>query len=142
MLIESVAIVTFAIAEPIPQALKNGDLKIVGDKYILSTVESGISNAAIDRIRKLHALGERRVKSSTEVVRPLAYGVLKIKGKLGRLMPAEQGKRNDKLPKAALGSCEFTAPTISAYRKIGAHQKLLDEYYDACEVKLSFGKNT
>lgn len=71
-----------------------------------------------------------RLKAGVEVARPIAIGVLKIKAKLGELMPSQQGKKG--LPKAGLGS-EFTAPTISAYRKLAKHRERLDEYLEVVD---------
>lgn len=75
-----------------------------------------------------------RLKAGVEIERPIALGVLKIKAKVGELMPikspkeyGEEGGRGNKGGNAALPP--FAKPAMSAYRKIAAHRDRLDEYY-------------
>lgn len=70
-----------------------------------------------------------RLKAGIDVERPISLGVLKIKAKLGEMMPSQQGKRG--LPKPALGS-DYTAPTISTYRKIGGRDGGKKEWKSFC----------
>lgn len=60
-----------------------------------------------------------KLKAGIEVERPIALGVLKIKAKLGELMPANKGGRGKKLLKQVE---EFSAQTASAYRKLAANK--------------------
>ena len=84
-----------------------------------------------------------RLKAGIDIERPIAFGVLKIKAKIGELMPAtppgergqgrkaagdDEGKESSK---AAL--LDFTKPTIAAYRKLAKHVDKLEEYYEQCE---------
>jgi len=71
-----------------------------------------------------------RLKAGIEIARPIAIGVLKIKAKLGELMPAEKGGRG----KTSTGtSTGFRRETLAAYRKLAANTERLDEYYEAIE---------
>jgi hypothetical protein len=55
-----------------------------------------------------------------DVAKPIAKGVLKIKDKLGELMPATKGGRGKKTPVGSTGV--FSEHTIAAYRKIHRYQ--------------------
>jgi len=61
-----------------------------------------------------------RLKAGIEVERPIALGVLKIKAKLGEMMPAEKGGRGN----TKLFQCPeyFTHHDLSAYRKLAANR--------------------
>ncbi len=70
-----------------------------------------------------------RLKAGIEVSKPINAGVLKIKAKLGELMP--RGKvgagRGNKNPTPV----EYFPPsTISAYRKLADHKDKLDQYIE------------
>ena len=76
-----------------------------------------------------------RLKAGISIERPIAIGVLKIKAKLGELMPAKppndrgQGRGGKESSKPGLP--DFSKPTISAYRKLATNADRLDEYYEA-----------
>lgn len=72
-----------------------------------------------------------RLKAGIEVERPIALGVLKIKAKLGELMPAEKGGRGNKKPET-LGD-GFSGKAISTYRKLARNADRLEEYYEASD---------
>jgi hypothetical protein len=72
-----------------------------------------------------------RLKVGIEVERPIALGVLKIKAKLGELVPATKGGRGKKTP--VPDTEVFSRNTLSAYRKLAANRERLDEYYEASE---------
>lgn len=78
-----------------------------------------------------------QLKAGIEIGKPIAVGVLKIKIKLGQMMPRENGGRGKKTPKAALG---FSAPTVSAYRKMADKADRLDAYCDATDDVPSQGE--
>ena len=64
-----------------------------------------------------------RLKAGVQIERPIAYGVLKIKAKLGELMPAGKGGRGKKHDNPVVG---FSRPTISDYRKLAANRDRLE----------------
>ena len=68
---------------------------------------------------------------------PIALGVLKIKAKLGELLPAKPAKETGAMKGLKKGSkpdlLPFSKPIISAFRKIAANVDKLDAYYDATE---------
>lgn len=78
-----------------------------------------------------------RLKVEAEIAKPIAVGVLKIKAKIGELMPASppdkrgQGRSGKKSSKAAL--LDFPRPTIAAYRRIAKHRKQLDKFCQQCD---------
>jgi phage N-6-adenine-methyltransferase len=76
-----------------------------------------------------------RLKAGIELERPIALGVLKIKAKLGELMPAkppqESGAMKGKGSKPAL--LPFSKPVIATYRKLAANRDALDDYYHAVD---------
>lgn len=65
-----------------------------------------------------------------EVARPISLGVLKIKAKLGELMPREKGGRGKKL---VIQTDEFSKMAKAAYRKIWDNAGRLSEYYDSTD---------
>lgn len=67
----------------------------------------------------------QQLKAGVEIEKPIAVGVLKLKGKVGELSPPEKGGRGKKPVNQIDG---FSRQTISAYRKIAAHAKRIDEY--------------
>jgi len=77
-----------------------------------------------------------RLKAGVEVERPISLGVLKIKAKLGELMPAPsakesgttggRGKKGDGQSNTLLHRT-----TVSAYRKVAANRERLEEYYES-----------
>ncbi len=70
-----------------------------------------------------------RLKAGIEVEKPIAIGVLKIKAKIGELLPAEKGGRG----KPAQQICEFNRNTISVYRKLAANKEKIQEYADSVD---------
>lgn len=78
-----------------------------------------------------------RLKAGIEIERPIAIGVLKIKAKIGELLPAKppanrgQGRNGKKSGNAAL--LDLSKPALSAYRKLAAHVKRIDEYAERVE---------
>jgi len=71
-----------------------------------------------------------RLKAGIEVQKPIAVGVLKIKTKLGELLPAEKGGRGNKVARQA---CDFGKVAITAYRKMAANAEKLDDYANATD---------
>ena len=78
-----------------------------------------------------------RLKAGIEIARPTAIGVLKIKAKIGELLPAKspanrgQGRNGKK--STALGAVDLGPHTISAYRKLAANAKRIDEYAESVD---------
>ena len=95
----------------------------------IETVEE--AKGLLDQAATMRHYAER-LKAGVDVERPIAIGVLKIKAKLGELMPAVNGrpKKGAENPKAALG---FSEPTVSAYRKLATNAEKLEEYYEATD---------
>ncbi len=77
----------------------------------------------------------RRLKAGIEVERPIAIGVLKIKAKLGELMPAKSPKESGAMK--GKGSYKVEVPfhprDISGHRKIAKHVDRLTEYSESIE---------
>ena len=71
-----------------------------------------------------------RLKAGIGIAKPIAIGVLKIKAKIGELLPAEKGGRGNKADKPIV---EFSLPTIAAYRKIAANKLKIEEYAESVE---------
>ena len=94
----------------------------------LSTIASATeAKDMLDRGMTMKHYAER-LRAGIEVERPIAFGVLKIKAKLGELMPRESGGRGKKTPIPDIGVSN--PATIAAYRKIADHQDRLEEYYN------------
>lgn len=79
-----------------------------------------------------------RLKAGVRIERPIAYGVLKIKAKLGELLapesPAERGAKGGRGKKAVLPDrTAFNKNTVSTYRKLAANREKLDEYYETTD---------
>ena len=72
-----------------------------------------------------------RLKSGIKVERPIAFGVLKIKAKLGELMPGEKGGRGNKKPNGQ--TVDFNPSTVSCYRKIASNVDKLEGYFEATD---------
>lgn len=62
--------------------------------------------------------------------RPIAIGVLRIKAKMGELMPRGKGGRGKKTPDPGLGVSD---KAIAAYRKLSDHSERLEDYFDSSE---------
>lgn len=76
----------------------------------------------------------KRLKAGVEIERPIALGVLKIKAKLGELLPArppkERGAMGGRGKKAvAEDGIAFAPNTRTAYRKLAANKEQLEKYY-------------
>lgn len=80
-----------------------------------------------------------RLKAGIEVERPIAIGVLKIKVKLGEMMPANppnergQGRGGKEDKSIATPAIDLSPNTITAFRKLAANKERLEEYYDSTE---------
>lgn len=72
-----------------------------------------------------------QIKASIDIERPIALGVLKLKGKVGVLSPPEKGGRGKTTSPAEV---VFAPATIAAYRKIGEHLDRLDDYYESTDT--------
>jgi hypothetical protein len=87
-----------------------------------------------------------RLKAGIEIERPIALGVLKIKAKLGELMPAkppqESGAMKGKGSKPALPP--FSKPVIATYRKLAAKERQRESGGDRKTEgkKIGSGKNS
>ena len=84
------------------------------DKVDQALAEVSMVEGAKDLLDKAAAMQKyaERLKVGVEVGKPIAFGVLKIKAKLGELMPRGKGGRGNKLSQQ-MG--EFHANTITAY---------------------------
>lgn len=71
-----------------------------------------------------------QLKLGVEVAKPVAFGVLKIKARMGELMERGQPGRGKKNPAPPEG---FSSNTVSSYRKIADHASELNDYYQSCE---------
>lgn len=77
-----------------------------------------------------------RLRAGIEVERPISFGVLKIKTKLGELLPAKppsitgamKGKKGSRSTQPP-----FSKECIAAYRKMAKNKHKLDDYYEATE---------
>lgn len=102
----------------------------------ITTVEE--AKDMLDKAAAMSAYAER-LKAGIEIERPISLGVLKIKAKIGELMPAKspgergQGRGKKESSKEALPDLDFTKPTIAAYRKLAANQDRLQEYYESID---------
>jgi len=78
----------------------------------------------------------------------IAIGVLKIKAKVGELMPAKsrreagalggRGKKNNGEPHqkgASASEAPFATEALAAYRKLAEHAEKLDDYYEADQAR-------
>ena len=65
---------------------------------------------------------------SREIERPIAIGVLKIKAKIGELLPAGKvgAGRGNKIDTLGV---DFSKRALAAYRKLHNHREKLEEYY-------------
>ena len=73
-----------------------------------------------------------QLKAGVDIERPIALGVLKIKAKIGKLLPAIPPKvkgamKGKDIPGDAIS---FSKNTITAYRKIAANVDKIDEFYE------------
>jgi len=71
-----------------------------------------------------------RLKAGIEVQTPIAVGVLKIKTKLGELMPAGKGGPGNNDGKQVAG---ISTTSITAYRKMAANAEKLEAYAKATD---------
>lgn len=74
-----------------------------------------------------------QLRGSVDVARPVAFGVLKIKAKLGELLPAKAPKESGAMKgKKGIGAAPipFDANTRVAYRKLAKHKDKLEEWYE------------
>ena len=110
------------------------------DKVDQLLAEIDTADGAKDLLDKASAMQHYadRLKAGIEVERPIALGVLKIKMKLGELLPAKSpketgggGGRGNK--GSAPGALPFGKHTLADYRKLAANREKLDEYYEASD---------
>jgi N6-adenosine-specific RNA methylase IME4 len=77
-----------------------------------------------------------KLKAGVEVSRPIAFGVLKIKAKLGELLAAKTRSESGALKGKKGGTADslpFAKSTVIDYRKIAAHKDKLDSYYQSID---------
>ena len=74
-----------------------------------------------------------RLKAGIEVERPIAIGVLKIKAKLGEMLPATPPSKKGRGRKNGKAALPFSKPAISAYRKLAANRDKLEAYYESTD---------
>lgn len=74
-----------------------------------------------------------RVKADKEIMDAIGYGRLKIIARLGELIPATPKKETGRGNKKSSGNGTLSPPTASRYRKVTAHEKKLDEFYQTCK---------
>ncbi len=98
----------------------------------ISTVEE--AKELLDQAVTMQAYVEQ-LKAGVEIGRPVAFGILKIKAKIGELTPAkspkETGRGKKKTPTS--GVAVFPQTTIAAYRKLAKHQDQLEVYYESID---------
>lgn len=80
----------------------------------------------------------KRLRVEAEIAKPIAVGVLKIKAKIGELLPAlqpgDRGVLGGRGNKAVLSDRKaFDKNTVTAYRKIAKFRKRLEKFCDQCE---------
>lgn len=102
---------------------------------ILSQIETvGEAKDMLDKAAAMKHYAER-LKGGIEIEKPIAIGVLKIKAKIGELMPAkpvgERGQGRGGKESPSHSEVDFPSATIAAYRKIAANIDQLDEF---CET--------
>jgi hypothetical protein len=106
------------------------------DGILASTETPGEVKGFLDKATAMRVYAEN-LRAGIEVERPIALGVLKIKARLGELLPAKspgergQGRGGNKSSEAA--SLDLSNHTLSAYRKLAKHKGKIEEYYEATE---------
>lgn len=100
---------------------------------MLSTIET--VEQAKDMLDKASAMQHYadRLRAGVEVERPIALGVLKIKAKLGELMPATPKSQTGRGNKVDGVPVDFNKSTLATYRKLAANKDKLEKYYEDCE---------
>ena len=95
----------------------------------IETVEQ--AKDLLDKASAMKTYAER-LKAGVEIEKPIAIGVLKIKAKIGEMLPAGKvgAGRGNKIPEQPV---DFNPSTIAAYRKIAANKSKIDEYAEAAE---------
>jgi len=99
---------------------------------ILASIETvGEAKDMLDKAAAMRHYAER-LKGGIEIEKPIAIGVLKIKAKIGELLPArpvgERGQGRGGKESPSLGEVDFPSATIAAYRKIAANIDQLDSF--------------
>lgn len=96
---------------------------------ILSQVETvGQAKDMLDKAAAMKHYAER-LRGGIEIEKPIAIGVLKIKAKIGELMPAKSPEETGAMKGkkgASPDEAPFPSATIAAYRKIAANIDQLD----------------
>lgn len=104
---------------------------------ILAQIETvGEAKDMLDKAAAMKHYAER-LKGGIEIEKPIAIGVLKIKAKIGELMPAkpvgERGQGRGGKESIQSDSIDFSPQTIVAYRKIAANIEQLDDFCQAID---------
>lgn len=89
----------------------------------------------LDRASAMKTYAER-LKAGIEIEKPIAIGVLKIKAKIGEMMPAKPPKETGAMKGkkgTTAGVVPFNPSVLSAYRKIAKNKDKLEEYAAAAE---------
>ena len=94
---------------------------------------------ATDMLAKASAMSSyaSQLKAGIDIERPISLGVLKIKAKIGELMPAKQpgergqGRGGDKSIEP--DGIDLSPQTRVAYRKLAKSVEKLDEYYESTD---------
>ena len=89
----------------------------------------------LDRASAMKTYAER-LKAGIEIEKPIAIGVLKIKAKIGEMMPAKPPKETGAMKGkkgTTAGVVPFNPSVLSAYRKIAKNKDKLEEYSAAAE---------
>lgn len=100
----------------------------------IETVEQ--AKDLLDKASVMKTYAER-LKAGVDIEKPIAIGVLKIKAKIGELLPAKppgergQGRGGKSTQPDSVDL--FDHSTIAAYRKIAANKSKIDEYAEAAE---------
>lgn len=98
---------------------------------VLATIQT--LEGATDLLAKAAAMSQyaQQLKSGIDIERPISFGVLKIKAKIGELAPAKSPKETGRGKKTtALDTVVFNDHTIAAYRKMAKAKEKLEEYYE------------
>jgi len=98
---------------------------------ILASIETvGEAKDMLDKAAAMRHYAER-LKGGIEIEKPIAIGVLKIKAKIGELMPAKSPEESGAMKGGILPDRTppmFDKNTITAYRKIAANIDQLDSF--------------
>ena len=98
----------------------------------IDTVED--AKGMLDKAVAMQAYADQ-LKVGVDIERPIALGVLKIKAKIGELLPAKTPKETGAMKGKGIppGTIPFRPTTITAYRKIAANVDKIDDFYEAVD---------